>query len=131
MMCKLARDRGEEITWTADDVRNRYGASKAAAWDVDQFLRKMIKSSTTYDYRVGEDGVLQLAYWAVNEDDPSVTVSSREVLIFDNTFNTTKYGYKLGFFSTVDRKGLTRIKSATIMRRETVDSFKWVMFNMA
>ena len=66
MMCKLARDRGEEITWTADDVRNRYGASKAAAWDVDQFLRKMIKSSTTYDYRVGEDGVLQLAYWAVN-----------------------------------------------------------------
>ena len=127
MMCKLARDRGEEITWTADDVRNRYGASKAAAWDVDQFLRKMIKSSTTYDYRVGEDGVLQLAYWAVNEDDPSVTVSSREVLIFDNTFNTTKYGYKLGFFSTVDRKGLTRIKSATIMRRETVDSFKWVM----
>jgi hypothetical protein len=94
---------------------------------VDGFLRKIMKTSSTWDYLNSESGILDNAYWGVNEDDASVDVSSQSVVIFDNTFNTNRYGYKLGFFSVVDRQGRTRIKAATLMQRETVESFKWVL----
>ena len=106
MMCKIVRERGQEPTWTQKDIANRYGAQGGVgAWDVDGFVRKIMKTSSTWDYLNSESGVLDNAYWGVNEDDASVDVSSQSVVIFDNTFNTNRYGYKLGFFSVVDRQG--------------------------
>ena len=68
----------------------------------------------------------------MNEDDASVALSAKRLVVYDNTFNTNKYGYKLygyklGLFTTVDRFGKTRIKSVTLMLSETRDMFAWVL----
>ena len=127
-MVRIQKCRKMPITWTETDVRNRFGAQMGVgAWDVDQFLRKMTATSSFSKYQNDELGYLMHAYWSLNEEDASVSLSAGYCVIFDNTFNTNKYGFKLGFFTTVDRFGSTRIKAATIMAKETVDSFRWVV----
>ena len=83
-----------------------------------------------FDYRLQEDsgGKLMRAFWPLHSHDIVGTLGGVErVVIYDNTFNTSRYDLKLGVFTTVDHNGKTRMVACTLMRHEDVESFVWVL----
>lgn len=49
----------------------------------------------------------------------------RNVIMFDTTWGTNRFGMKLGFFTTVGANGETLILAGVIMMYETKGSFEW------
>ena len=129
MMVELAEQRGIPVRW------NRRHTEHVCRVDpMDKLLDASgfcdLVRQDAFDYRLQEDegGKLMRAFWPLHSHDIIGTLGSAEqVVIFDNTFNTSRFDLKLGVFTTVDSNGRTRIVAASLMRHEDSDSFVRVL----
>ena len=127
---------GLAITFTRDDVRNRYptiGKSLDCSNAV-QYLQERNNENPDllYNYEVDADGTLSRIFF-VMEGSSSVwnNLGEDTVLLFDTKHGTNRYGHKLGCFCTVDGEGRTRVLAATFLLNENEESFAWAFSKFA
>lgn len=134
-VCRLfneaATRNGEPITWTCDDIYNRYKVSaEDRELDATRFcdwLKEMDAHGLPSFVDLNHYGQLNAAaftiagaleWWAVNREFVSIH--------YDTTFGTNRSGMKLGLVTSVDGDGHTRIRFATLVAHQNTESFEWV-----
>ena len=127
----MAHQAGREVTWTYDDVYNRYKvSSEDRHLDASRFcdwLKELDSHGLPTFIDVNKYQQLNcvaftipgaLEWWAINRDFVSVH--------YDTTFGTNRSGMKLGLFTSVDVDGHTRILFVTLVAHQNQESFEWV-----
>ena len=130
-MNEVAEKSGRAVTWTYNDIYNKYKISaEDRLMDASRFcdwLKEMDLHGLPSSVELNQYGQLNSAaftmpgaieWWALNQDFVSVH--------YDTTFGTNRSGMKLGLFTGVDGDGHTRILFATLVAHQDTPSFKWV-----
>lgn len=128
---EVAIRNGDPITWTYDDIYNRYKVSaEDRLLDASRFcdwLKEMDAHGLPSFVDLNQYGQLNAAaftitgaleWWAVNQ--PTVSIH------YDTTFGTNRSGMKLGLVTSVDGDGHTRILFVTLVAHQNAESFEWV-----
>eukprot|EP00961_Rhodomonas_salina_P295599 3935600-Rhodomonas_salina.2 len=112
VLTSLAEDQGLEPSWTYDQLRAAFLPSAPdhnqldASGFVDWMLEHKYNSGLYCNHRLDESGKLSLAFYLLEDAAELWTAGGQtNVLIFDTTHNTNRYGLKVGLFVTVDRDG--------------------------
>jgi hypothetical protein len=129
MIVELAEQRKIPVRWSKRHTEYVCRVDPAdRLFDASGFCELVRRDA--FDYRLQEDvgGKLSRAFWPLHSEDIVGTLGSAErVIIFDNTFNTSRCDLKLGVFTTIDSNGKTRMVACSLMRHEDMDSFEWVL----
>ena len=126
-----AESLGSDIQFEYKDV---YNLLKPSAADIEfdstnfaEWLWKRQELGYGGYFETDEDGCLKSAVWQVEEGlehysrDPD-----KNVIFYDTTHGTNKWKMKLALFTTVSESGETVILAASLIKRESRESFKWV-----
>ena len=137
LVTKHAADTGDdEPTFTYNDVYDRYCRSSVSSKlsDVLELIPKLAdrKTKTGLEYFVESDGNNRLErLWVECANARQVWGTGRtkyklgNVLIFDPTFGTNRYGMKLSLFVTVGPEGETVILAYLVHYEESYDDVFW------
>ena len=127
-----AREDGIPVTWNREDVRNAGFQPPAAdaSLDATGFAEELLKRKEEYGLghavKTDQSGTISgvvvemdgaFADWAQGGDD--------NVLLFDPTHGTNRYGLKLCCFTTVNSSGMTKILAFALLRHEGIDDIEW------
>ena len=127
-----AFQRDIRITWTRKDVYNNF-ASKPGERYLDatnfvEFLQKRYNQNDLFfEVMTDSDGCLVNAFWILIEALHRWSDNfSNNVLLFDTSHATNKYGLKFGPLITIDSNGRTIIFACSLLTTETERAFAWV-----
>ena len=130
---KEAKKRGiDHNTWNAKDVSTMFPSDSSVGNDFDAYglieRLERNRSELGLEYRATVDKSSHLNKifveihgaredWAVGQEN--------NVLLFDPTHSTNRYGLKLCFFVTVGCTGQTVVLAFTLLKHESVADMKW------
>src|SRR3989440_65888 len=77
-----------------------------------------------YDVKISETNELQQAIWMYPEQKMNYC-RFNDIVIFDNTYKTNRFGMPFGIFTGVNNHGQSICFAGTIMCDESTDSFIW------
>ncbi|KAI6660727.1 Protein FAR1-RELATED SEQUENCE 5-like [Oopsacas minuta] len=127
-----AHDKNYPITWTYQDVYNRFQPSVeersfGASNFIDYLQQRQSSKGLYFSVQTVGDGSLNAAFWAVtNSLERWAQNLDHNPLIFDTSHGTNKYALKFSAFTTIDNDGRTQILACFLLDRETHESFVWV-----
>ena len=121
---------GGEATWNYEDVREVF---RSTAGEKELDATHLIEELETRNKERGleymartEGDRLALVFWECEDAmDDWAQGGESNVLLFDPTCNTNKYGLKLACFTTVASTGQTVILACCLVRSENEASFEW------
>eukprot|EP00961_Rhodomonas_salina_P157042 2114005-Rhodomonas_salina.1 len=128
---------GTEVSWTYDDLRHRFlpSSSQHLALDASGFVEWLLerewKNGLGSKHTTDEAGKLNKAFFVLEDADDLWSFKVNEttvtnVLLFDTSHGTNRYGLKLGLLVTVGNDGVTHILAASVLLNEDKESFQWV-----
>ena len=124
----IVQKRNDPVTWELCDVANKFGLPPGEiVCDASNFADLLTR-------RTAEDGLyaavltddidtLQCAFWEI----AGAKGHALRCVTYDNTFNTNRYGYKLGIGVGVDGNGKSRCLFVTLLVTEDEHGFKFVL----
>ena len=127
----LKEEFSDMVTWLYDDLYNfiyqREGARRE--FDSNDFVKvlEQLKSQNNefqYEVRFSEANELQQAIWIYPEQKMNYC-RFNDVVVFDNTYKTNRFGMPLGIFTGVNNHGQSICFAGTIMCNESTESFVW------
>ena len=126
----LSNSGGGEATWNYEDVREAF---RSTAGEKELDATRLIEELETrkkgrgLEYMARTEGDrLALVFWEMEDAvDDWAQGGESNVLLFDPTCNTNKYGLKLACFTTVASTGQTVILACCLVRSENETSFEW------
>jgi hypothetical protein len=119
------------ITFDYKYIANRFKPTTVEkTMDASNFydrLEERKKQGLAGSIRLDSAGRLESAFWQVKgSEDHYARALECNVLLFDTTFNTNKYGMKLGCLTTISETGKTIILACSLVQSESIESFLWV-----
>jgi hypothetical protein len=126
---------GREITFTYDDVYNKYklsaeekmmDASNLTAW-----LEERHAIGQPAKVYLSAAGQLERVFYVLDDAiDVWAIAPNDNIVIYDTTANTNRSGMKLGCGTTVDQTGKTRLLFVSLVVYQDAESFQWVFEQM-
>lgn len=77
-----------------------------------------------FEYGLSATQELEWAVWVFPQNMEYYHATVHQVVIYDNTYNTNRDGYRVGMFTGINRFRQSVVFGYVLMARETVDSFK-------
>ena len=120
----------QEGTWNLDDVRQAFRHTDGekeldATHLIEELEKRKQERGLEFEARTEKDR-LAMVYWECeNAMDDWAQGGESNVLLFDPTCNTNKYGLKLACFTSVASTGQTVILACCLVRSENDVSFEW------
>jgi hypothetical protein len=126
-----AEEQNIPITFDYKYIANRFKPTTVEkTMDASNFydrLEERKKQGLAGSIRLDSAGRLESAFWQVKgSEDHYARALECNVLLFDTTFNTNKYGMKLGCLTTISETGKTIILACSLVQSESIESFLWV-----
>jgi hypothetical protein len=131
-LVRECQDLGQEVTFTKQDVMNKFAAtaverSMDATGLISKLKQRYNLNGLMYDFEVSDDeGLTRLFYEAKGARELWESCGGK-VVILDTKHGTQRYGLKLACVVTVDRNGTTRILAVALLRHEDDASFAWLL----
>lgn len=126
------------VTWVYNDLYNyvyqQEGVAERHRLDASNFVRELenIKAENKdFLFEIKVDlttNEFQHAIWMFPEQRLNYC-RFYDVVIFDNTYKTNRFGMPFGIFTGVNNYGQSVCFAGTIMHDETIESFNWVFSN--
>lgn len=129
-MRKFMKEKGEDAKWYVQDVRQLFRAHQTEvqldATNLLEYLQEQEKTTgLRYKYRVEGDR-LNMVFWELEGGLADwARGGETNVLLFDPTWGTNRYGLKLACFTTVAPTGRTVVLSCVLFRNENAPTFEW------
>ena len=128
-----AKDEGFRTDWSYDDVysliKDVRAMSSAKDLDATNLLEYLTEREKTfglrYFARTDGDRLNMLFFELEGGFDDWACGGTENVLMFDPTWGTNKYGVKLACFTTVAPTGRTVVNSCVLIRNEDTPTFEW------
>lgn len=132
----LREEFSDIVTWVYDDLYNFIYRKEAIdrEFDSDNFVKELerLKSQDNgFCYEILIDpntNELQQAIWMFPEQKLNYC-RFYDVVVFDNTYKTNRFGMPFGIFTGVNNYGQSVCFAGTIMCDETAESFYWTFTN--
>lgn len=121
-----ADDEGRDISWTRDDIYQKFKRSQLSTADASGLAELLLKRlmETGLRFFIESDEAASLSRIFVEMPEAS-QVWQGQVLLLDATHGTNQYGMKLSLFVTVDGHGRSVILAFTVHHSESTDDFFW------
>ena len=132
VLISKAHDKKYPITWTYQDVYNRFQPSvEERSFDASNFIDYLQERQSSkglyFAIQMVEDGSLNTAFWTLTDSLERWTQNlDHNPLIYDTSHGTNKYALKFSAFTTINNDGKTQILAYSLLDRETQESFGWV-----
>jgi zinc finger SWIM domain-containing protein 3 len=128
----LKEEFSDIVTWVYDDLYNFIYQKEEAKreFDSDDFVKelerlKLQDNEFCYEILINpETNELQQAIWMFPEQRLNYC-RFYDVVVFDNTYKTNRFGMPFGIFTGVNNYGQSVCFAGTIMCDETTESFLW------
>jgi hypothetical protein len=134
-LCDECAERKLEVTFTVDDIRNKYaikgGQQVLDCTNLYQRLSERQEADPTLDFDVhfGEGGRIDRIFFLMPGAKELFARLGSKVVLYDTKHGTNRYGLKCGCITTVDNNGRTRILAVSFLESEDTVSFQWVFRN--
>eukprot|EP00961_Rhodomonas_salina_P284465 3844737-Rhodomonas_salina.3 len=117
-----------EPSWTYDELRQAFcpSSSQNLALDCSGFVEWMLHREWTsalgLKHTTDEAGRLDKAFFVLEDSDSlwKLVGNAKNVLLFDTSHGTNRYGLKLGLLVTTDNEGVTHILATSVITNEDV-----------
>jgi len=130
----LKEEFSDVVTWIYDDLYNFVYQKEQARreFDSNDFVKaleqlKIQDSEFQYEVKLSETNELQQAIWMYSEQKMNYC-QFNDVVVFDNTYKTNRFGMPLGIFTGVNNHGQSVCFAGTIMCNESTESFLWTFY---
>ena len=134
----LKEEFSDIVTWIYNDLYNfiyqKEGTLEKREFDANDFIKELeyLKSQNEeFCYEVlidSETNELQQAIWMFPEQKMNYC-RFYDVVVFDNTYKTNRFGMPFGIFTGVNNYGQSVCFAGVIMCNETTESFLWTFAN--
>ena len=134
----LKEEFSNTVTWVYNDLYNfiyqKEGTLEKREFDADNFVRELehLKSKDKeFQYEVlinPETNEFQQAIWMFPEQKMNYC-RFYDVVVFDNTYKTNRFGMPFGIFTGVNNYGKSICFAGVLMHNESVESFLWTFRN--
>ena len=128
----LKEEFSNTVTWVYNDLYNfiyqKEGTLEKREFDADNFVRELehLKSKDKeFQYEVlinPETNEFQQAIWMFPEQKMNYC-RFYDVVVFDNTYKTNRFGMPFGIFTGVNNYGKSICFAGVLMHNESVESF--------
>jgi hypothetical protein len=120
------------VTFTLRDFQNRYRVDPAeveAALDTTELFNYLKDKyaadiSRPFDQKIGTAGSIDDFFFVLPRGADNFR-KSKKIVIYDTKHGMTKYGFKVGTYSTVDKNGKTRMIAVDAHRAEDEETSRW------
>ena len=127
----VAQNEGIEVTWTYDDVYNRFSLSTEEkvfdASNLADWLQARRDRGLPASIYINAMGQLERVFFVVEGSREFWAKSPMDnVLLYDTTFSTNRAGMKLGCGTGVNDEGQSNLLFISLVCFQDAESFEWV-----
>ena len=120
---------GIEVTWNEEDVRSRFANSGSNEFDMSNFVeylaQRQRRLGCVYKMQCKATGEPERIFVQLDDSFKEWAATEDNVLLFDPTWGTNRYGMKLCCFTTVSSTGQTVILAFAVLSTEGRDDILW------